>query len=354
MILDNPISYVLVYLFLWVLLIAVVILIAKLAIKQQNHQWVSKIIINMLTTAISIAFIVLSLEGYFGFFYDKTDSYGYLLTSVRWFKRHYRLNNVGLRDNKHYFYEKGPGKKRIVFVGDSFTAGHGIKDVRERFTGIIEERLKKAFPDGNYEVYTIAVNGWETDDEVDYFNRLFEEGFKADEIILCFNMNDIAWASPKKQSTFKLLNEKAPKNWLLQHSFFLNFLYIRIGMFSTHEYKNYFDWLSESYEGKTWELEKMLLWKFKEVCVRNGCTLKVVILPLIGDLSGGFRLKASHDKVASFFRSVGIPYIDLSKRLSGFPAKKLTVNKFDAHPNEFAHNIIAEEIWELLAFEHVK
>lgn len=192
------------------------------------------------------------------------------------------------------------------------------------------------------------MNGWETNDEVDYLVRLMEDGFEADEIVLCFNMNDIGWVSQKKYETFKILDERSPKNWLLRHSFFLNFLYVRIGMFSTHEYKSYFDWLSDTYTGKTWELERVLLWKFKDTCVKKGCTLKVAILPLIGDLSSGFKMKTAQDKVTSFFREEGIPYIDLSKRLSEFPAKKLTVNKFDAHPNEFAHRIIAEEIWKLL------
>lgn len=90
------------------------------------------------------------------------------------------INNMGFRDDKDYSHEKEKGKLRVVFVGDSFTVGHGIKNISKRFSGIIEARLKEEMPDTNYEVYTLAQNGWDTVHEVDSLNRLMDVGFEAD------------------------------------------------------------------------------------------------------------------------------------------------------------------------------
>ncbi|MDH5415428.1 MAG: SGNH/GDSL hydrolase family protein [Flavobacteriaceae bacterium] len=344
MVLDNSIAYVSGYIASWILFLVVTLIIFKMLARWKNcgrFYWgVSKVFL----ISASLLFFILLMEGYYGFFYDETDSYGYLLTSRRWFKRHYIHNNLALRDDKDYSYKKEDGIRRFVFVGDSFTAGHGIKDIKDRFAGIIEDSLKRY--KGN-EVYTIAVNGWDTDDEVRYLEKLIESGFEADEIILCFNMNDIAWTSGEHYLVLQSFKEAAPRNWLFTNSFFLNFVYVRSKIFSMPEFMNYFAWLSDSYDdGKKWELEKSQVRRFKEICMKNRISMKVVVLPLIGDISKDFMMRKAHEKMAIFLNEEGIPYIDLSKRLSQYPVKKLMVNKFDAHPNEFAQRIIADEIWK--------
>lgn len=347
MILDNSYSYVLGYIAAWGLLLSISLLSIKTLEKIGTRGWKYTVAANIVSSAIGIMLIVLSLEGYYGFFYDEPDSYGLLLTSKRWFERHYSYNNVGLRDEKDYYFEKEAGKKRIVFIGDSYTVGHGIKNIKNRFTGIIETRLNME-SQGRYEVQTIAKNGWETNHEVDFFKYLIEGGFDADTVILCFNINDISWASPERDINLASLYGAEPQGWLLTHSYFLNFLYVRINILFTNSARDYYGWMKEAYSGPPWEEELMLLREFKKLCTKKGCKLKVAILPLIDDLSAGFKMKSAHDKMASFLKEEGIPYTDLADRFKKFPAKELTVNRFDAHPNEFAHTIIAEEIWNRL------
>lgn len=349
MISNNSLSYVLGYFLAWVLLFLLSFIAIKALNKTEPVGWLHKIGANLIAAIIGIMFVVLSMEGYYGFFYDEPDSYGLLLTSQRWFKKHYKYNNVGLRDNKDYYFEKE--KQRIVFIGDSYTIGHGIKNIEDRFTGIIEARLNKEFA-GRYEVYTIAKNGWDTAHEADYFNQLIKNGFEADTIILCFTMNDIGWASPEASFKIDALNASEPQSWILANSYFLNFLYVRINIFSTETAGGYYGWLKDTYSGVPLELEKMVLREFKALCTKKGFHLKVAIFPLIGDLSSGFKMKTAHNEISLFFKEEGIPFIDLADKLKEFPAKKLTVNRFDAHPNEFTHRIIADEIWEkLISFD---
>lgn len=167
MILDNSFLYVSGYIAAWLLLISIALMSIKALKKKEAKGWLYKVGANITSSIIAVLFVVLLMEGYYGFFYDEPDSYGLLLTSKRWFIKHYHYNNVGLRDDEDYFFEKGAGKKRIVFIGDSFTVGHGIKNIEDRFTGIIRNRLYRESPTG-YEVYTIAKNGWETNHELDF------------------------------------------------------------------------------------------------------------------------------------------------------------------------------------------
>lgn len=344
MILDNPFFYIVGYVAAWVILIISSLLSIRF-LRRRKDSRVNRIASNLVAIVTSIVFLILAMEGYYGFFYDEPDSYGLLLTSTRWFKRHYKFNNMGFRDDKDYYHEKEKGKLRVVFVGDSFTVGHGIKNISKRFSGIIEARLKEEMPDTNYEVYTLAQNGWDTVHEVDSLNRLMDVGFEADLIILCYNMNDIGWGTPETGMPFEYAR---PENWLLSHSFFLNFLYARTMIFSTKGVKDYYGWLSDYYTGRTWEWQRMLLQELKALCAKKGIKLKVAVFPLIPDMSKGFKMKSAHERVNAFFREEGIPYIDISDKFRELPAKKLMVNKFDAHPNEFAHKVIAEEIWDKL------
>lgn len=347
MVLDNSFSYILGYIVAWLIFISAVVFSLKFLKNQGSSSWRQTLIANLIFTIIGVIFIALLMEGYYGFFYDETDSYGLLMTYERWFKRHYRLNNLQFRDNKDYFMKKEKGRRRIVFMGDSFTAGHGIKKLQDRFPALIEEMLKK---EGwtEYEVYTIAKNGWDTNKYLMNLSRLAREGFDADIVILCYTMNDIGWASPESESILKSMNDMRPKNWLLQHSYFLNFMYWRINILYTPEGKNYYGWLAGAYTDKVWDTEQLMLRELMEGCKNKGWTVKAAILPLIGDLSTGFKMKAAHTNVARLFSDYGINHIDLADKLKAYPSNKTTVNKYDSHPNEFAHKVIAEEIWNKL------
>lgn len=346
MITDNSASYIIGYISAWFLLIISGLIVTWAFSRWKTEKRARIISGNILALLLGIGIFVMIMEGYYGFFYDQPDSYGLLLTSERWFKRHYKYNKVGFRDNKDYHLKKGP-KKRIVFIGDSFTIGHGIRDVNDRFPNRIEAYLEKKFP-GSYEVYTIARNGWDTTDEIDILSKLAADGFEADMVVLCFTTNDISFASLENYLNYQAGKDAKPKNRLLTNSFFLNFVYMRMKVLSSPEIKGYYDWLAGSYDGYAWEDERMLLNNFVELSREKGYNPKAVILPLIGDLSRGFKMKGAHEKVSAFFRSKGVPYLDFTDAFKRFPEKNLVVNRFDAHPNEFAHALIADEIWTKL------
>jgi hypothetical protein len=50
-----------------------------------------------------------------------------------------------------------------------------------------------------------------------------------------------------------------------------------------------------------------------------------------------------------FWSDQQVPYLDLLSVYAGLPTARLTVNSFDAHPNEFAHALAATAIKEFLS-----
>ena len=104
--------------------------------------WPQLVLGNLLVLLFFLCFVPLAGEIWFRFCCDNTDSLEYTKVCKRWFKRHWRENTTGFRDNVDYFNAIEPGKRRVTFVGDSFTAGHGVKEVEDRFVN----RLRKAHP----------------------------------------------------------------------------------------------------------------------------------------------------------------------------------------------------------------
>ena len=79
----------------------------------------------LLLSLLAVSFT--ALETYYRFLYDSTDSFGLSKAMDRWMERHYQANDWGFRDNIDYSSRRSASSdQRITFLGDSFTAGHGI------------------------------------------------------------------------------------------------------------------------------------------------------------------------------------------------------------------------------------
>ena len=129
----------------------------KSRIRKQYSRWRTLIVGNILVLLFLLSLLVLIAKSYYRFLYDTTDSFGLTKTTKRWFKRYYQINKSGFRDNLPvYMIKPDPTKPRITFLGDSFTAGHGIKNVDDRFAN----QIRKMHPE--LEVHVFAKNGWDT------------------------------------------------------------------------------------------------------------------------------------------------------------------------------------------------
>ena len=96
------------------------------------------------------------------------------------------FNADGLRDRTHA-EEKPSGTMRLIFLGDSVTAGAQIEE-EEAFPQALQARLDE---DGRpVEVFNVALRGWSTRQERIAYERIARK-YRPDEVVLAVCLNDI-------------------------------------------------------------------------------------------------------------------------------------------------------------------
>lgn len=151
---------------------------------------------------------------------SKNPLLGYVLKrSYRGENRHpgfRRTNAHGFRDVERGV-ERTPGVRRVIVLGDSVVAGHGLRDLEQTITRRAEALLKPVGSDGpRIEVLNFGVGGYCTRGEVEL---LAERGLamRPDRVIVLFVEND--WDD--LNSEIGQLRHKSPRpRWV--ESMFLN------------------------------------------------------------------------------------------------------------------------------------
>jgi hypothetical protein len=341
---DLPIDYVL-GLLAWVACGAVSFLVV-IALRRYVRRTLPRRVL-WLNAALSLWMFLAALtvvELYFAVIYDQSDSYNMSNVSKHWFARHVRRNEFGFRDD-HEFPEKVPeGRRRICFVGDSFTFGHGVKDVADRFSDRIAGRLDTARP-GKFVVSNIAETAWEVWDVTDAVEAIVvNRGRRIDVLVYTVCLNDIEVYEPASADEHARLGLHAPQFLPLRDTYFLNMLYFRVRQAQLPEVRNYYSQLAASYGSAPWQRMQRKLDELREFCRDRSIDLRIVIFPFLHNLGPEYPFDAAHEQLGEYFRRAGVPCLDLKPLLTAHASEGLTVNRFDAHPNERAHALAAEAI----------
>ena len=127
-------------------------------------------------------------------------------------------------------------------------------------------------------------------------------------------------------------------------TYLLNFLYFRVMQFRMSEVRDYYASLTEFYAGEPWQRMSRMLTGLDELCGQHNAELRVVVFPFLHDSDGDYDCRAAHEIIVKFCNQSGIPVLDLADQLLPHVTEGLTVNPFDAHPNERAHALAAEAI----------
>jgi hypothetical protein len=151
-----PFFYYILRFFLLVLSFAFLIIISLRLIKSNLTKHIKGI------TSIIIIFgsTFYIIEGFFTFF-AQTNGLNDTYTSVTWKYKYWKLNMQGFRDID-YLEEINKNKPIIFFVGDSYTEGHGIKYVNQRFSNIIRNKIN------NYSILNAGKCGWNIVNEINW------------------------------------------------------------------------------------------------------------------------------------------------------------------------------------------
>ncbi len=99
------------------------------------------------------------------------------------------INNLGFRDPRDYTLAKRPNTFRIVVLGDSVTFGHGSV-YEHSYPYLTEQRLKQWRPDVDWQVWNVAVPGYNTAQELAHLKEIGPQ-FAPDLVVVGFFENDL-------------------------------------------------------------------------------------------------------------------------------------------------------------------
>ena len=294
---------------------------------------------NILTSAFGLVVLFLILEGIF-MFVARTNGPGHSLSSALWYHRYWKLNNQGYR-GQAWDREAIKGKKIVLALGDSFTAGQGIKDPENCWPGQLQEILGT-----NFLVYNLGVSGANTWDELQNLKKF--QG-QPDYLIVGYYLNDIEHAAAEAGITYhpsgnigheSLLEKIALRSW------FLNFLLTSLPPNDDYGYR---DFLEKAFsDPEVMATHQKEIAQIVDFAKRNppdslDASVKVlfVLFPALRDHEFSAPLLR---KIASLADAEGAEVLDLSTTVKKYPINKIIVNRSDDHPGPLLHKEVAKEI----------
>lgn len=311
--------------------------------KSQLSQRRKKILLSISFSIFFLIFTFSFFEAYFRYIYDESDGLGFLKVNERWHRRHVVFNNFFFRD-QDFVENKKEDVVRIGVLGDSIARGDGIKDVNNRFSNLLEKKLKDA--GFNVEVYNLGKAGYDTQGEIDVYNNIKHLNF--DLIVWEYFINDI---QPKENSTgtpIIVKNSKRTKlvEFISNQSFFLDFLYWR---FSTVYDKTILA-LREAdidrYKDEAiLENHKKDISDFIKSLNEENKKILVVMFPSITFLGNDYPT-FTNDIMLNHFKENNVEVVNLYDYLKNENSKDLRASRFDTHPNEKVHALAAEKLFD--------
>jgi len=269
------------------------------------------------------------------------DGFNISLASKRWFARYWNpINSMGVRGTEPNLKDFAE-RPSLLFLGDSFSAGSGLEDYRDRFS----EQVKQKVGD-RWAVETLAIGGWDTDKELDALQKF---PVKPKRVLMQYYLNDIGQAVREAGVEFIVRPTPLPfgLQWLSDHSYLVNFVHLQVFRAAQLAEKvTYWDLLRGHYEDpKLWALHEAMLRKVITYCKDNNIALDLLIFPNLFDVEGS---RPIINKVKGVFESMGVQVIDLADTFQGRNPMDSVVNVSNAHPNAKAHHEVADIIIQRL------
>jgi lysophospholipase L1-like esterase len=262
-------------------------------------------------------------------------------------RRHYfSAQSKNTRDYK-YSVEKPAETFRIVVVGDSFTFAYG-NQFDDSFSKRLERILNLNAQTPKVEVINLGNPGNAIQHNAISVKKALEL-LHPDLVVLEVTLNDPELTPYDKEGNrIKLVNNEKPSG-LAAHSKIIQFVKTRLANSKSHrEYLEYFLGLFKNKDTLT-NFETGMS-QIAQACKTANVPLVSVVFPLLSyPLDDGYPFNEPHQVAHRVLEQNAIPYIDLLKSYRGIPSIRLTADPVrDPHPNEIAHRIAANDLYEWL------
>jgi hypothetical protein len=252
--------------------------------------------------------------------------------SGRFYGAEIRTNALGCR-SAELAPEKG-ARKRLLFLGDSFTLGFGVP-ASAIFTTLVQRKLGDSSTP--YEVINAGVGNYNSRMELAWLEKN-QARVQPDAIVLMFYLNDVE-ATP---------HIGGPGYLLARHSYLYALLADRYRKLMTRMGRDRYTWrayYSHLYDGSNTGLQsnRQALRELAAFCRKRALPLMVVNIPDIHQLKP-YPFPQATRYIERACAEDGVPFVDLLPALQSYDPASLWVSPEDTHTNAFANGIIAERV----------
>lgn len=332
--------------FMWVrLLFALALMVQTLRIvylawvRKEAKAWLGQ----RIGLALAGIFVALLLAESVFFFVGRSHHTIQSYASRIWFHRHWEVNSLGFRD-REYSGTDLQGKKVILCLGDSFTAGAGVKNPQDRFSNRLQDHLGPG-----YEVLNLGMNGLGPEKELEV---LQDFPHSADVLLLSWFLNDIHGAAEEAGMS---LREAMPKNRrrpsLYPKDLLYSANYLWWSIPDSEPHLRYYEYLRKAFADPiAFDLHTKRLSELIHSARKRNMKVAVVLFPQLYDVAGSeFAIRP----LETWLNSQQIPTLNLSPVFAPFAAEEIIVNNNDAHPNEKAHALVADTLAVYMQQQHL-
>lgn len=297
---------------------------------------------SVLFTFSAISFIAI-LEITF-MFISLSHGSGEAFSGKIWGKRNWNpINSLGLRDE-----EPKEGKNTVFFVGDSFTAGWGVKKIEERFGEITAEELKKK---GKI-INEINLGRYGADTQLEF--HLMETFIKKtnitpDHIVLQFFVNDMDNLMPvSKNCTQKPVCIPSWKKTVIEGSYLINFINSIYPSSNNNvtlpKECDYAERLKNAFNTDSiWEKEEHQLLKFINYCKEKKIKMTIVFFPFMEDLELAKNC-GIENKINVFANKNNLHFFNVGNYINTLSTKEREASTMDAHASAKVHRIVGKKL----------
>ncbi len=304
-----------------------------------------------------------AIEVGFALFYDTTDSFDMTNVSHRWFAVHAQpdLKVLAFKDGSGIEYRddrefptraslstsSGVHRTHLCFLGDSFTFGHGVPRVADRFSNQLQTDLATdPRTGGKFVISNLSKPGSDILWGEAVLTQLYSNGHRVEvaAYVMCLNDIEMFHDRPMAFNDELAALRDRPQFFLWRDTYFFNWAYYRSILLRQSSAHNYYDFVKEYYAGAAWDRMTNALSRVDELTRSNDSQFVVVVFPFLHNLGEQYPFAEIHQQISAGCRERGIPCIDLLPALQAHAGERLTVNPFDAHPNERAQRLVAEDL----------
>lgn len=271
------------------------------------------------------------------------ESQGYpTYTTALWSRKFVSLNQAGFRDAEHPRPASGD-HQRLLVVGDSLAFGWGLPHTEDRFGEQLAKRLNQ-WTGVEWTSLNASIGDTHTLTHIEFLKAM--QGHQPDVTLLLYAFNDIdylAQVTPREgqsEHAGSLLARISPVRILFKNSFLFQSIYIRLRLMT---------YAPSPEDSDPYGNDALLDEHFRDldrfVSLASTSSTLVAIVPFNIVVVASKDASSHYNHFVKAAAAHGLPIWPAGPEVfSGHAYKDLVVNTLDSHPNERAHQLLADRI----------